>query len=372
MNMYHRFAFIPLIIMFAYLPAWAQNYTRPDQNRSPSVIINLDALRNFDDGGEATGNRPTLTPPTPMKERTVPETPTVDKTDKKPTPMRITEPAQKPSKPIKKTPTVKTQKTTAAKDATKDKAAPEPKMQPKRQVVEQPEKRDKKPTPARVPEVDVTAGQAKKRPIPADDTDTQTAPDPTTGATADTIPDTTPEPTPLPDIMQDGERLSLQPPREGDNRADTILDDEIPTPPSMPSADQSASLQQDPDRQIKKMDQRTVTVTPGDITHIFYNGSATDIPTENKDTLAPIITYLKQNDAARLQIRAFADQSADQSASDARRLSLSRALALRSHLMDHGISSLRLDVRALGSGNALSDDTPTNLPKDRIDLRVIN
>jgi hypothetical protein len=40
--------------------------------------------------------------------------------------------------------------------------------------------------------------------------------------------------------------------------------------------------------------------------------------------------------------------------------------------MENGISSLRLDVRALGSGDALSDDVPSDLPKDRIDLRIID
>lgn len=51
----------------------------------------------------------------------------------------------------------------------------------------------------------------------------------------------------------------------------------------------------------------------------------------------------------RLQIRAYASASGADAASGARRLSLSRALAVRGYLIDKGIRSTRIDVRALGT-----------------------
>jgi outer membrane protein OmpA-like peptidoglycan-associated protein len=51
----------------------------------------------------------------------------------------------------------------------------------------------------------------------------------------------------------------------------------------------------------------------------------------------------------RLQIRAYAANSVSDGGSGARRLSLTRALAVRQYLIDKGIRSTRIDVRALGA-----------------------
>jgi len=50
----------------------------------------------------------------------------------------------------------------------------------------------------------------------------------------------------------------------------------------------------------------------------------------------------------RLQIRAYASSTVSDGGSGARRLSLTRALAVRQYLIDKGIRSTRIDVRALG------------------------
>jgi len=52
-------------------------------------------------------------------------------------------------------------------------------------------------------------------------------------------------------------------------------------------------------------------------------------------------------------------------ASKARRLSLSRALAVRTYLIEQGIGSTRIDVRALG--NAAEGGPP-----DRVDLLMLS
>ena len=48
----------------------------------------------------------------------------------------------------------------------------------------------------------------------------------------------------------------------------------------------------------------------------------------------------------------------------ARRLSLSRALQVRSYLIDQGVRSTRIDVRALGA------NVPSG-PADRVDIKTV-
>ena len=63
---------------------------------------------------------------------------------------------------------------------------------------------------------------------------------------------------------------------------------------------------------------------------------------------------------ARVELQAFGGAKGDKG-SDARRLSLKRALAIRQVLIDDGVSSDRIDVRAMGG----VDDTG---PTDRVDV----
>jgi len=64
--------------------------------------------------------------------------------------------------------------------------------------------------------------------------------------------------------------------------------------------------------------------------------------------------------AARIQIQAYGGNRGDKS-SDARRLSLKRALAIRQVLIDDGVPAERIDVRAMGG----ADDSG---PADRVDV----
>ncbi len=66
--------------------------------------------------------------------------------------------------------------------------------------------------------------------------------------------------------------------------------------------------------------------------------------------------------AARVELQAFGGTRGDKG-SDARRLSLKRALAIRQVLIDDGVSPDRIDVRAMGG----SDDSG---PTDRVDVYV--
>lgn len=73
-----------------------------------------------------------------------------------------------------------------------------------------------------------------------------------------------------------------------------------------------------------------------------------------------ILALLRDNPGWRVQIQAFASP-AGEGVSNARRISLARALAIRTWLLDQGIEAGRMDVRALG---AESDRQPL----DRVDM----
>lgn len=66
--------------------------------------------------------------------------------------------------------------------------------------------------------------------------------------------------------------------------------------------------------------------------------------------------------ATRIQLEAFGGAPGDKS-SDARRISLKRALAIRQILIDNGVPSNRIDVRAMGG---ITDDGNP----DRVDIYI--
>ena len=78
--------------------------------------------------------------------------------------------------------------------------------------------------------------------------------------------------------------------------------------------------------------------------------------------LANIAKSLKSDETLRLQLLAYSGGDA-QTPSQARRMSLSRALAVRSELIKEGVRSTRIDVRALGNKSEGG-------PPDRVDVIV--
>lgn len=93
---------------------------------------------------------------------------------------------------------------------------------------------------------------------------------------------------------------------------------------------------------------------------LFAAGSPAPDPAQLSSVNSNILTLMKDNPALRVYIRAFASP-VDTSQSSDRRIALSRALAVRSFLIDQGVEARRIDVRALG---AQSDQGPA----DRVDL----
>jgi outer membrane protein OmpA-like peptidoglycan-associated protein len=85
----------------------------------------------------------------------------------------------------------------------------------------------------------------------------------------------------------------------------------------------------------------------GPLTVLFSPGSSV-LNAEASKHISNIIEKMESDPSLRLQLVAYAT-STDDNPSRARRLSLSRALAVRSNIVEKGVKSSRMDVLALGS-----------------------
>jgi outer membrane protein OmpA-like peptidoglycan-associated protein len=95
---------------------------------------------------------------------------------------------------------------------------------------------------------------------------------------------------------------------------------------------------------------------------VSFAPDQTKLPASAKPPLIILAASLKGTDNQRLQLIAYAG-GPSLSSSLARRMSLSRALAIRSFLIENGVRSTRIDVRALGNKT-------TEEPFNRVDLNI--
>ena len=146
-----------------------------------------------------------------------------------------------------------------------------------------------------------------------------------------------PEPEPAPD---EKEQIATAPASEPEAAAPTA-----PAESTAPSGSQEAAL---PATDAKPEDTRV----------LFGEGSA-ELSPAARDQLETLALLLMERDTQRVQLLAYARPSAE-GTNRARRLSLSRALAVRAFLIDLGVPSSRLDVRAMG-------DKIQDGPADRVD-----
>ena len=140
----------------------------------------------------------------------------------------------------------------------------------------------------------------------------------------------------------------------------------VPPPPQPPAAEGAApappAAEQHP-AEVVALPPPSQPVAIDKATAIAFAVGSTALADQAKQMLAEVAQTLNGNAELRLQIVAYASGN-DDNASQARRLSLSRALAVRSYLIDNGVRSTRMDVRALGN----KFDTG---PGDRVDLIVV-
>jgi len=101
----------------------------------------------------------------------------------------------------------------------------------------------------------------------------------------------------------------------------------------------------------------------GDIVTVLFHPDENQLPSGAHSALTQLAQRMSRDDSLTLQLLAYADGDAS-NISKARRLSLSRALEVRKVLMDLGVRSTRIEVRALGNKRDGSD------PIDRVDALI--
>lgn len=106
----------------------------------------------------------------------------------------------------------------------------------------------------------------------------------------------------------------------------------------------------------------TGALKPGQQFRLGFDSGSAAISGGMETQLDGVAKSMKQDGNLRLQLLAYAGGGA-QTPSQARRLSLSRALAVRSKLIEKGIRSTRIDVRALGNKSEGG-------PPDRVDIII--
>ncbi|MDP6884867.1 MAG: OmpA family protein [Rhodospirillales bacterium] len=104
-------------------------------------------------------------------------------------------------------------------------------------------------------------------------------------------------------------------------------------------------------------------IAPGRALRLAFAESAPKISPAVQNQLKTLARQMREKSDLRLQLMAYAGGKA-LSSSKARRLSLSRALSVRAYLIENGIRSTRIDVRALG--NKTTDE-----PVNRVDVMVV-
>lgn len=134
-----------------------------------------------------------------------------------------------------------------------------------------------------------------------------------------------------------------------------------PPPPPAPSA--TAATETAPPTPPTQTAARPATTGPADETRILFEAGSSNLDDAAKAELDTLARQLKNDADIRVQLQAYA-AGTDESAPDARRLSLSRALKVRSHLIDQGVRSTRMDVRALGV-------KAEGGPADRVDAVIV-
>jgi outer membrane protein OmpA-like peptidoglycan-associated protein len=144
----------------------------------------------------------------------------------------------------------------------------------------------------------------------------------------------------------------------------SVVPASLPAPISLAPPPPAAS--QPPPQQIAAAP--PVAIAAGSsIARIDFASGGTDLSENGKRALDRVVAELQRDQNARLQLVAYATGgSGDDGGSVARRVSLSRALAVRSYLTEQGISATRMDMRAFGSRSA-----DGSAASDRVDVLLV-
>ena len=138
-----------------------------------------------------------------------------------------------------------------------------------------------------------------------------------------------------------------------------IVTKRIPKAPSPPAETAKAGSEQ--------LAARTSPITisdGGNKLRILFGESSSKLPEAATSALEELAQKLNNDRKLRILLYGFAGGTPD-TPSKARRLSLFRALAVRTQLMNYGVRSTRMQLRALGS--RIEEGPP-----DRVDIVIAN
>ncbi len=218
-------------------------------------------------------------------------------------------------------------------------------VQPPSAPVEEPQAAPE-PAPEPKPEPEVTV-----EPKPAPE------PEPQAAAVTPSAPEPAPAPVelaaappapPVPPSLTQELQATIEPPPAPEPPAKA---EAPPPPPSKVLAPEKA-----PETQTAALPPPTTGLEE---VRVLFKEDSAELSKTAKRELDAFAKLLNQDTSSRIQLLAYA--KATDSASRARRLSLSRALAVRAYLIDKGVRSTRMDVRALGHNVEAG-------PADRVDI----
>lgn len=163
------------------------------------------------------------------------------------------------------------------------------------------------------------------------------------------------------------------------NQLPTVPKPDMPykEPADIKVASAEPVLQQEQPQQevVHKVPEKTSSaihdIASGQPIRVFFDTDAADLMPDDQEKLDAVASKLKSTPSKRVQLKAFAAGS-NETASSARRLSLTRALQVRSYLMDQGMRATQMDVRALGTGSALEKADQDGLSPDRVDVVILD
>lgn len=181
-----------------------------------------------------------------------------------------------------------------------------------------------------------------------------------------TSPAPTPDTTTSPQKMLDQQSRAM--PKPPAPKPAVKKADPLPEPRQTPKPQQKSQLQPLPRETASApvsqvMDKPKAVPAAGGDYSLPFSENSFELDNSTRKSLDAIVGMLAKNEDLRVQLQAYA-AGESQNASKARRLSLSRALQVRSYLIDSGVRSTRIDVRALGA------NVPSG-PADRVDVKTV-
>jgi outer membrane protein OmpA-like peptidoglycan-associated protein len=139
-----------------------------------------------------------------------------------------------------------------------------------------------------------------------------------------------------------------------------VLAERAPAPPPPTSAAPAAAA---PGPQVATAP-ATGATRAGNRLRLVFDGTSSELSDSAKQELQQLAADLTKQGSTRIQLLAYAEGTPT-TLSQARRLSLDRALTVRSYLANQGVNTTRIDVRALGN------QTENGAPANRVDLMVM-